>query len=110
MTDTIAPTIDAPGRKFATVTLDNPLQRGDETIKKVTLRKPTAGEYRGTTMTAVYNMDPLALSVVIPRISSPTIHKQEFLAMDAEDAAALGGEVVNFLLTKSQKAEAGLTA
>ena len=113
MTDTAAAALDAAlpsGRKFVTVTLDNPLQRGEQVVDKVTIRKPTAGDYRGTTMSAAYAMDPVALSIIIPRVSDPTIHKAEYLAMDAEDAAALGGEIVNFLLTKSQKAEAGLTA
>ncbi len=48
------------------------------------------------------------MSQIIPRISDPTIHRQEFMAMDGEDIASLSGEVVNFLLTKSQRAEAGL--
>lgn len=96
-------------KKFATVTLDNPLERGDQKITAVTLRKPTAGDFRGTTMTAVFQMDPVAIATVIPRISDPIIHKDEYLQMDADDAAALGGEVVHFLLTRAQRAEAGLT-
>lgn len=96
-------------KKSATVTLDTPLVRGEQSIEKVTLRTPTAGDLRGTTMTAVFQMDPVAIATVIPRISDPTINKEEYLRMDIADAAALGGEVVNFLLTRDQRAEVGLT-
>ncbi|MFN3931608.1 MAG: phage tail assembly protein [Brevundimonas sp.] len=96
-------------KKFATVTLDEPLVRGEQSIDKVTLRRPSAGDFRGTTMSAAYQMDPVALSKVISRISDPVISAPEFLAMDADDAGALAGEVVDFLLTRQQKAEAGLT-
>lgn len=101
--------IDATGRRWKRVLLDNPLKRQGGEVTSVTVRKPIGGEYRGTTMSAVYNMDVMALATVVPRVTEPTIHKAEFLAMDGEDCAAIGGEIVNFLLTKSQKAEAGLT-
>lgn len=101
---------DKPAKKtHATVTLETPLKRGEQTIDTVTLRKPTAGDFRGTTMAAAYQMDPVALSKVISRISEPTISPPEYLAMDADDAAALGGEVVDFLLTRQEKARHGLT-
>ena len=107
MTDTV---IDATGRKTAIVTLDNPLQRPEGAVTAITLRKPMGGDLRGTKLVDLYNMDVLAMSIVIPRISNPVIHKAEFLTMDGEDIASLTGEVVGFLLTKRAKAEAGLEA
>lgn len=101
--------IDATGRRWKRVTLDTPLKRAGGDVAKVIVRKPIGGDYRGTTMSAVYAMDVMALATVVPRVTEPTIHKAEFLAMEGEDCAAIGGEIVNFLLTKSQKAEAGLT-
>lgn len=101
--------IDGNGRRWKRVLLDNPLKRAGGDINSVVVKKPIGGEYRGTTMTAVFNMDVLALATVVPRVSDPIVHKTEYLAMDGEDCAAIGGEIVNFLLTKSQKAEAGLT-
>lgn len=101
---------EKPAKKtHAVVELEEPLVRGEQSVAKVTLRKPTAGDFRGTTMAAAYQMDPVALSKVISRISDPTISAAEYLAMDADDAAALGGEVVDFLLTKREKARHGLT-
>lgn len=100
--------IDKTGRPWKRVTLDNPLERGGTAIDKVILRKPRGGDLRGTELVKVYNADVVSMSQIIPRISDPTIHRQEFMAMDGEDIASLSGEVVNFLLTKSQRAEAGL--
>lgn len=97
-------------RRFATVTLDNPLKRGDQEITKVTLRKPMGGDLTGTNLGDLYNMNVNAMAKIIPRISDPMIHAPEFMVMDGEDIAALSGKVVGFLLTKQQKAEAGLEA
>tara|TARA_R110002167_G_scaffold12963_4_gene54856 strand:- start:6421 stop:6888 length:468 start_codon:yes stop_codon:yes gene_type:complete len=100
--------IDATGRPWKRVHLDNALKRPGPEITKVILRKPIGGDLRGTKLVDVYNMDVVAMSLVIPRISEPTIHRPEFMTMDGEDIASLSSEVVNFLLTRSQKAEAGL--
>ncbi|MNY07478.1 Phage tail protein E [compost metagenome] len=53
-------------------------------------------------------MNVVAMSKVIPRISDPMVHAPEFMAMNGEDIAALSGQVVSFLLTRRQKADAGL--
>lgn len=101
--------IDKNGRPWALVTLDNPLDRGGTEIVDVTVRKPRGGDLRGTKLTELYAADVVAMSIVIPRISEPMIHRQEFMDMDGEDIAQLSGEVINFLLTKSQRREASLT-
>lgn len=98
----------AEKKRFETVTLDNPLKRGDQKINKVTLRKPMGGDLAGTNIGDLFNMNVVAMSKVIPRISEPMIHAPEFMAMDGEDIAALSGQVVSFLLTKRQKVDAGL--
>lgn len=95
-------------KRFETVDLDNPLKRGDLEITKVTLRKPMGGDLAGTNIGDLYNMNVVAMSKVIPRISEPMIHAPEFMAMNGEDIAALSGQVVSFLLTRRQKADAGL--
>lgn len=100
----------AEKKRHVVVELDNPLKRGDLVIDKVTLRKPMGGDMTGTNLTDLYAMNVRAMSIVIPRISDPYIHAHEILAMDGEDIAALSGKVVNFLLTKRQKADAGLEA
>lgn len=114
MTDVITTaanrTTDAQGRKVAWVPLDNPITRGDQKVEKIMLRKPLGGDLRGVKLVDVYNMDVTAMSQVVPRISEPMIAKDEFMGMDGEDIASICGEVVGFLLTKRQKADAGLEA
>lgn len=87
-----------------TVTLDQPIQRPGQTISVITLRKPSAGELRGLSLLAVLNMDVDALATLLPRISSPTIHKAEALAMDPADILAAGIVVAGFLQQKAEKA------
>lgn len=93
-----------------TVPLDNPVKRGDQVITAVTLRKPLGGATSGAKMVDLLNLDLVAASKVVPRISSPVITAQEFLAMEVEDCTAIAGELAAFLLQKRQRVEAGLAA
>ncbi|MCL1075979.1 phage tail assembly protein [Shewanella dokdonensis] len=83
-----------------TVTLDNPIQRGDTQITDITLRKPKAGELRGLNLNDILNMDVNSLTVLLPRISSPMLTKDEARQLEPEDLLLLGGAVANFLLPK----------
>ena len=93
--------IGPDGRPWVRVTLEDG--------SKIKIRKPLGGDYRGAPMSECYRMDVVALGKVISRVSEPTISAQAFLTMDGADCAKLGGEIVNFLLSKADKAEAGLT-
>lgn len=95
-------------RETVSVELDTPLKRGDQTFKAVTLRKPKGGALRGAKVVDLLNLDLVAASKVVPRISSPVITAQEFLDMEGEDCTAIAGEIAAFLLQKKQKVEAGL--
>lgn len=89
-----------------TLTLDTPIARGDTKIESVTLRKPASGELRGVSLTALLQMDVDALTVVLPRISTPTLLKQDVTAMDPADLVQLGSTVAGFLLPKASRPEA----
>lgn len=89
-----------------TIPLDTPIPRGAETIAEVTLRKPNAGELRGVSLTALLQMDVDALTVVLPRISTPTLLKHDITAMDPADLVQLGSTVAGFLLPKASRPEA----
>ncbi|NLY33925.1 MAG: phage tail assembly protein [Alcaligenaceae bacterium] len=84
-----------------TVTLDQPIVRGNSTITTLTIRKPTAGELRGVKLMDLANMDVSALVTVLPRITIPSILKQEVEKMDPADLTELGTEVALFLAKKS---------
>lgn len=94
----------------AVVELDTPIVRGDSSVTTVTLRKPSAGELRGVTLADVLQMDVQALRKVLPRITSPALTEQEIGRMDPADLVEIGSQVSTFLLRKSVKAEAFLTA
>lgn len=89
-----------------TVTLDTPIQRGEQTITAIELRKPDSGSLRGVTLTDVLQMDVNALITVLPRLSSPALTKPELMQMDPADLLQLGGEVAGFLLPKSAQVDA----
>jgi hypothetical protein len=81
-----------------TVTLDTPIVRGEQTISEVTLRKPKAGELRGTTLNALVNLDVDALGKVLPRISEPALTEFDVRDLDPSDLVQLGVTFADFLL------------
>jgi hypothetical protein len=88
-----------------TVTLDTQVKHGDQTITRVTLRKPKAGELRGVALSELLQLKVEAIQSVVPRISSPMLHKQDMANMDPADLVSLGTVVIGFLLTKDQRAD-----
>lgn len=93
-----------------TVTLDEPIVRGDQKITSVTVRKPAAGELRGISLADLLKLDVGALHTVLPRITAPTLTTQDVAQMDVADLAQLGSEVVGFFLTKADRASLFPTA
>lgn len=87
-----------------TVTLDEPLKRGDQTITAITLRKPTSGELRGTSLSDLVNLDVIALQKVLPRITTPTLTEADVARLDPADLVQLGGTFAGFLLPKAMQA------
>lgn len=85
------------------ITLDTPIKRGDDTIKSIEVRKPAAGELRGCNLTDLLQMDVVALTKVLPRITTPSLTEQEVGRMDPADLLQLGTEVSGFLLPSRMK-------
>jgi hypothetical protein len=83
--------------------LDTPLVRGKQSITHVTLRKPTSGELRGTSLSDLENLDVAALQKVLPRISSPTLTDTDVARMDPADLVQLGGIFSGFLMPTAVK-------
>ncbi|WP_028217413.1 phage tail assembly protein [Paraburkholderia oxyphila] len=94
-----------------THTLDTPLVRGSQTIDKITLRKPRSGELRGVSLSDLVSLDVVALSKVLPRITTPTLTEHDVANIDPADLVQLGGIFAGFLMPKAVKASiASLTA
>lgn len=83
--------------KENTVTLNNPITRGETLIDQVVLIKPNAGTLRGVSLAAVANSEVDALIKVLPRMTSPMLTEQDISAMELPDLVALAGVVVGFL-------------
>jgi hypothetical protein len=79
-----------------TVPLSKPIKRGDQEIAEITLRKPAAGELRGLKLMDVINMDVASLSVLLPRIATPTLTRADVEALALPDLLDIGVEVTNF--------------
>ncbi len=84
-----------------TITLEQPIKRGETEIASVELRKPAAGELRGLNLTDLLQMDVVSLQRVLPRISAPTLTEAEVAALDPADLMQMGAVVAGFLLPKA---------
>ena len=107
--DTTVQTATAPKNRN-TIDLDTPITRGNQIIDSVTLRKPSAGELRGTSLNALANLEYDAMQKVLPRISTPTLTEQDVANLDPADMMQLGGLFAGFLLPKAQKVAMGFPA
>ena len=92
-----------PNTTQATVTLDEPIKRGDTVITAVTVHKPKSGALRGVSLIDLANLSVIALQVVLPRITEPTLTTQDVSNMDPADLLALGVEVGAFLTSKADR-------
>lgn len=91
-------------KKSNSVTLDDPIIRGNSTITEVRLRKPNSGELRGVTLQSLSELDVIALQKVLPRITSPMITAPEIAQMSPSDLMQFGLKVAVFLLPKADRA------
>lgn len=83
-------------KKTATITLDTPITRGEQTIGTITVRKPGAGELRGVSLMDLMRMDVTALHTVLPRITTPTLTTADVSRLDPADLTQLAVEVTGF--------------
>jgi len=84
--------------------LETPLQRGEQTITHLTLRKPSAGELRGIKLADLLQADVGALMTLLPRISEPTLTAADVARLDLVDLVAITNAVSDFFLSKAQRA------
>ncbi len=89
---------------LALVALDTPLVSGDVTIAEVQIRTPKSGELRGLSLSSLLNLEYASLELLLPRITTPILSKQDVAALAPSDLIQLGSEVMDFLLPKDAKA------
>jgi len=85
------------------IVLETPIRRGDQVISSLTLRKPDAGTLRGIKLADLLQMDVGALTLLLPRISTPTLTTADAAKLDPVDLVSIATEVGNFFLPKAQR-------
>lgn len=88
----------------ATITLTQPIQRGETSISELILRQPMGGDLRGLNVQALMQADYNACRTLLPRIASPQLLETDLDQMPAEDIAMLTGEIIGFFMPKEVKA------
>lgn len=104
MTDAPNPAPPSGANRFATMTLADPIQRGEISIERLTIRKPKAGELRGLTLQDLLSTDITALLKLIPRVSDPPLTGDEADALDPADLSEIAGAIRDFFMTRGERA------
>jgi hypothetical protein len=89
-------------QKLETITLYNPINRKDNPIDEIQLRRPASGELRGLNLADVLQLEVDSLVTLLPRITLPSLTKQEVEALDPADLLQLGGGVSRFFLPQEK--------
>lgn len=86
-----------------TITLDYPIQRGEQVIAAIKLRKPNAGELRGIKLVELLQIDVSAVAALLPRITEPTLTAADVNKLDPADLVAIGTLAAGFFVPKAQR-------
>lgn len=93
----------AESARFETITLAEPIKRGEQEITELTLRKPRAGELRGLNLQQLIACDVAAILQLLPRISDPVLVDSECNALDVADLTEIGGAIRGFFMTLAER-------
>lgn len=88
---------------MATITLSEPIVRGETSITEIAIRKPKSGELRGLSIQDLMTARVSAVLDVLPRISMPPITQHEAENLEAQDLAACAGAIMDFFLTAGDR-------
>lgn len=78
------------------VSLKKPVKHGDNVISSVIVREPTESSLRGLSLIDVLKMESAALTILIPRVTTPTLHANHTAALSAADRLRLGVAIQSF--------------
>jgi len=93
--DTLADTV--------TISLAEPIRRGEQVITAIDLTKPKGRALRGLALQDLMRTDIVALLTLIPRISNPPLTAPEVDNLGADDLAEIGGVVRGFFMSSSER-------
>lgn len=72
------------------------VRENGNSIDKINIRKPKTGDLRGVKLTDLFQMDVSTLTILIPRLCTPTITAADINNMDLADILEIGTTVVSF--------------
>tara|TARA_B100000678_G_scaffold87599_1_gene72832 strand:- start:3058 stop:3402 length:345 start_codon:yes stop_codon:yes gene_type:complete len=99
-------------RLTATVTLDEPIKRGETIITEVTLKRPMGGALRGLSLAKLMNEAEFDEHIkLLPRISTPQITKADWDSgnLSPADLMQIVGEVSLFFVPRKHRQEIDAT-
>lgn len=86
-----------------TVTLDNPILRGDSTIAELVITEPKAGSLRGLSLADLMKLDIDTIIKLVPRVASPTITEHELADLSVADFTKVSTAVIGFFAPKGER-------
>lgn len=104
-TDTTDTTPATTSDDVREVKLEAGIQRGEQRITTVQVRKPRAGELRGLSLAELLNMNVDAISAVLPRVTQPMLHKHDVAQLEPAD---LGRTYDSVIRVNSQSGKGGI--
>ena len=84
--------------KSSKVTFKDPIPYGDNPLKEITLRPPTAGDLRGVNIDGIGSMRVEELMTLVPRISTPAVTAAQLNELSARDVTKLFHSVQPFFI------------
>lgn len=85
------------------IVLETPIQRGEQVIRSVRLRKPNAGELRGLKLHELAQMDVTALVTLLPRISQPLLTQHDASQLEPADLVEIARVIGGFFEPRASK-------
>lgn len=98
------PTIDTDASNSSVIVLEIPIQRGEQEIRSIRLRKPSAGDLRGIKLHDLAQMDVTALVTVLPRISQPMLTANDASKLEPADLIEVARVMSDFFVPNAEKA------
>lgn len=83
------------------ITLESPVLRGKTSIAAISIVKPAASSLRGCKLGDLLQMDVDALYLILPRITTPPLTKDEVEGLDPADLLAAGVAAGAFFIKKA---------
>ena len=101
MDNTELDTQDVAAKTEETVTLTQPIVRGDQTIRTLVIRKPKPLNLRGMKVVDILQLDVDCILTLAQRVATPPLTDAEAKRLDPADLTKIGVAVQGFFVDPS---------